>query len=237
MPPKESEDYIFLSYPWGPSCPPYANGDPITFKGTKQISRGDSCNSLWISAPNHIGTHMDFPLHFCADGKSALDYSADEFVFQSPMVIDFGGFPKGTLVTPHHVDRALDRCESTQNFSDSDLILLKTNASTYRNTRDYWENGPGLGLGLAAHFRKLFPRHRAVGIDAISITTFGQREIGRQVHREFLGDRDPVVLIEDMDLTRLENFEPATITALPLRIELGDGAPATVIASRKPAPR
>ncbi len=221
----------FLSFPWGPSCPPYGNGQPCSIVRKSQISEGGSSNSLWISGSNHIGTHMDFPLHFCQNGKSVDQYAPADFIFSCPLTIDLDDFPEQTLIDPTHVEAFFSQEKvSKPNESVVDLILLKTNATRFRGQNQYWERGPGLGLGLAAYFRSHFPLLKAVGIDAISITSYAHRETGRAVHREFLCESHPLMLIEDMNLQPLNTLSLTSVIALPLRIEGGDGAPASIIA-------
>ena len=54
-------------------------------------------------------------------------------------------------------------------------------------------------------------------MDFISLTSYQNREIGRMAHREFLGSSRPLLLIEDMDLSRLFQT-PKKVTCLPLLI-------------------
>ena len=66
-------------------------------------------------------------------------------------------------------------------------------------------------------------------MDFISLTSFQNRELGRESHRSFLGGEHPILLIEDMDLSQLST-SPLSIQCLPLLIYGLDGAPVSIIA-------
>ena len=69
------------------------------------------------------------------------------------------------------------------------------------------------------------------GIDWISISPYQDRELGREAHRVFLdqkGRNNPVLLIEDMDLS-CDLTKLRELWVLPLRVEKIDSAPCTVI--------
>ena len=216
----------FLSHSWGPTCPAYSNGNRIEINSVRSIRSGDSSNSIQFSASNHIGTHFDFPYHFDEKGKTTLDYSAENFVFKSPFVFWLTLNP-GELVTVEHLVNCSEFSKNSE--SETDLVLIRTGANLYRNEEDFWKNGVGIGQGVARYLRERFPKLRVLGVDTISISALAHRDIGRLVHKEFLSQSSPILLIEDMSLEPMKNNFPSAVTALPLRIEGGDGAPCTVI--------
>jgi kynurenine formamidase len=67
-------------------------------------------------------------------------------------------------------------------------------------------------------------------MDFISLTSYQNRELGREAHRMFLGGDRPILLIEDMDLSKIMN-SPKSISCIPLLINGLDGSPVTIIAS------
>ena len=224
---------MFLSHPWGPSCPPYANGSRVIIEADKCMSAGSSCNSLTFSAPNHIGTHFDFPLHFTGNGKSVEDYEANDFVFNRVACLWLTSLKAGALITRDLVASQIEELAPPPNL---DMLLIRTGSSIFRNEARYWAEGIGIGRGVADFLRDLFPDLRAVGIDTISISSLPHRYVGRDVHREFLcHESRPLLIIEDMQLEALSRCKISQVIALPLRIEKGDGAPCTVIAASEPA--
>jgi arylformamidase len=76
------QNLVFLSHPWGPSTPAYANGERIKITVRGCIGHGDSCNSVVIESPNHMGTHFDFPRHFDPNGRTCDSYPASSFVHE-----------------------------------------------------------------------------------------------------------------------------------------------------------
>jgi kynurenine formamidase len=217
-------NWIYLSYPWGPSCPSYGNGPKIKLSQDKSICCGDSCNTVELSASNHIGTHYDFPLHFNPEGKNVLDYSPESFFHFNISFIDLNLNP-GELVTQLHIKNHMNRISK-----NTTLLLIRTGMAVLRDQKDYWENGCGIDLGVADFLRENFNTIQCIGIDTISITAFQSRQLGRVVHKEFLCGEKPILIIEDINLEPLLEKKPKFVIALPLRIESGDGAPATIIA-------
>lgn len=214
--------WVYLSHPWGPSCPAYAGGQRIELSRSRSIAKGDCANNMEFKASNHIGTHFDFPLHFDGNGKSAVGYNPQDFIFKK-IALYWLEISPGKLVD-------ISCLEKLPKPEDADLCLIRTGASLYRETDTYWQNGPGLACDLANWLRGHFKNLRAVGIDFISVSSFGARDIGRKVHKEFLCHERPLLIIEDADFSSLQNTIPTSVIALPLRIEDGDGAPCTIIA-------
>ena len=218
---------IWLSHPWGPSCPAYGGGSKIELAKQQSISNGASSNSLKFTAGNHIGTHMDAPRHFIEHGRTVDSYSPNELTFHSPFVFQISLPPDRRHISPKDFESL--GAEDLKLLKNCDILLIRTGAEAHRQEDQYWKNGPGLDLGLAEYLRSIAPHCRAVGIDAISITAFSDREKGRQVHREFLGGEKPFILVEDMSLAECTTKILSTVIVAPLRIESGDGAPVTVM--------
>ena len=228
--PIPASNLIWLSHTWGPSCPAYAGGARVEVTANSSLSAGDSSNSLRFSATNHIGTHMDFPLHFCAEGEQATDYSPDYFFFTNPMLVDLTPLEDERIILTKYLESFLNA--SNEKIRNTDILLLRTGCEAFRDQDKYWSDGTGIGSGVAEWIRKHMPKCRAVGIDAISISSFSNRPLGRKVHKEFLCHINPICLIEDMKLSGLEADCLNWMIVLPLRIEAADAAPVTIIAHK-----
>jgi arylformamidase len=222
-----TQEIVWLSHPWGPSCPAYGGGTRIELCVVQSIFEGASSNSLKFTASNHIGTHIDAPRHFIADGRTIDQFTPDELIYKRPFFLKVTLESSRRHISPRDFE-ALSP-EELSSFRDCDILLLKTGAEQFRQSDRYWADGPGLDIGLADFIRNSAPKCRAVGIDSISITSFSDREKGRKVHREFLGGPQPLLLIEDMSLITLGSRVPAQVIVAPLRIESGDGSPVTVM--------
>jgi len=219
-------EWSFLSYPWGPSSPAYGGGARAEIRQLRSIAAGDTSNSIEISGSNHIGTHIDFPRHFCRTGHDVLGYRPEDFLFPRVVLFWFDDLGR-KLISPE----LLASARVAGNLATADICLVRTGASRYRDAPAYWSDGPGLAPGLGDWLRAQSPSVRAIGVDAISASAFWDRDSGRKIHRELLcHDARPLLIIEDMNLEPLSKKAPQELVALPLRIEGGDGAPCTIIA-------
>jgi kynurenine formamidase len=221
-----SSSTIFLSFPISESTPAYGNGSRAKIDAVNRITNGDSCNTSEWRIPNHIGTHIDAPHHFDANGLRIDDYPAAFWLCQSIGVVDVSPIDPGELVSFDRMDATTGRVAQ-----DIEILLIKTNFTKHRNESLYWQKNPGLEPGLADELRSKFPRLKMVGLDSISLSSFANREVGRKAHHAFLSDERPILVIEDMDLSKIsQGSEIISLTIAPLIVEGADGAPCTIIA-------
>lgn len=223
--------WIYLSYTLTEQTQLYGNSGKLEFQRLKQIKNGDSSNNTELNFPAHSGTHLDAPYHFDGNGKSLDDYTADNWVFDYPWLISL---PTQNVTI---FDLLLLEHELETIPLATDLLLIKTGYSSFRNSTDSREQekyifyGPGISPEIGIWLRK-FRNIRAIGFDFISLTSYQHRELGRKAHQSFLGDGEgqPILIIEDMDLKPLKT-KPKQVFALPLLYENADGAPTTIIAT------
>lgn len=114
--------------------------------------------------------------------------------------------------------------------NEIDILIIKTGFGEFRGEEKYWKYNPGFAPIFATKLRENFPNLKVIGMDFISLTSYQNRELGREAHRMFLGGEKPILLIEDMDLSNLTN-SPKSISCLPLMIHGLDGTPVSIIAS------
>jgi len=212
---------IYLSYALSENSPLYGNNKGIELKPMQQQNKGDSCNTMLWTLPNHAGTHIDTPRHFSKDGKTISDYPADFWVFNRIEVADISD-----KMTNDHIVTLEDL--SDFNIDDPDLLLIKTGFARFRGTDQYTLSPPGVSSETANWLREKFPSIRCVGMDLISVSSYGNREEGRNAHKAFLAPPTgkPILLIEDMDLDFVGELEKVIVS--PIRVENADGAPCTV---------
>ena len=108
-------------------------------------------------------------------------------------------------------------------------IILKTDFFKIRDSKKYWNNNPGLSPKLYHQLTDRLKKLRVIGGDYISVSSYQNRELGRIAHREFLASDNPILLVEDMDLSKID-ISPKQIFCFPLLINKSDGAPVTIIA-------
>jgi arylformamidase len=233
---------INLFYPLCEDTPVYGGGNSPVIKPGKSISKSDSCNTLELSLTNHTGTHIDLPAHFDIAGKTLTDYSPDFWFsekihcfFMAKMningVTDMAGintaFLPGELI---NIAKIKPLIRDDINNYDIEVILLKTGFCEKRGSEVYWKEPPGIDPKLPDFLRERFPKLRFFGMDLISVTSFANREAGREAHRAFLNHSHPILPIEDMNLCNL----PETLSNIliaPLYIKDADGAPCTIFAN------
>ncbi len=217
--------WIWLSHILTCDTPAYANGRSFEIVSEKEISAGDSCNTLRFTMSNHLGSHVDAPLHFILGGLSVECFSPEEWMFHNPLLVDIA-VDSDLLVTNH----LLDQCLASGSLTN-DLLLLRTGFERFRQQERFWKAGPGLAQELGPYLQEKFPNLRAIGVDCISIASLQHREAGRNAHRTLLGSG--LRLFEDLALALIPANELEQVIALPLRFSAADGAPCTIIAELK----
>lgn len=77
---------------------PVYPGDPRPeLEPVRRISEGDNCNLSVLHACLHNGTHMDAPLHFCADGQDMGEIDLSACIGECS-VIEWDGYLTGADV-------------------------------------------------------------------------------------------------------------------------------------------
>jgi arylformamidase len=213
---------IYLSHPLSIDTPGYAGNVGFEAKRVKSICEGDSCNQMHIAMSNHVGTHVDVPAHFVEQGRTITDYFPNEWIFNSPCLIELP-------CQPSQVINAASIASCNPN-THCDLLLIKTNFECYRHEDTYWKNSPVFHKDLGPYFESEFKNLSVLGFDCISLTSLSDRQMGREAHKQILGRG--IRIIEDMKLADLVQC-PHKVMAYPLLISEADGAPITVVANHE----
>lgn len=214
---------LFLSHFLSEKTPGYGGSQGFKTRHVNKIQEGSSSNAQeWILS-NHIGTHIDLPSHFDDAGKRLEAFGCDEWIFNSPYLLEINPGP-GEILVP---DEQFEKIPMT-----ADMLIIKTGFQKHRNEDLYWQNNPGLSPDLAAWIREKRPNLKCIGFDFISITSYSNRPLGRIAHKAFLGldhKTNPLRVIEDMKLDELVQT-PKSVIVAPVVVLNADGAPVTVIA-------
>ena len=214
--------FEYLSYPLGEKVPVYGKLVKTKLRVIKSIKDGDSSNVYEITIGNHWGTHIDGPAHFFDNCKGIAEFDAQTWFFNSPQAVHVTLDPS-EILRPGKWVSSIDR--------STDILLIKSGWSRFRDKKKYYMQNPGIHPEVGLYLREKCPRLKAVGIDWVSVSSYQNRELGRQSHKVFLGPRgrsQPLLLIEDMDLSvYLGNLRK--VSAFPMLIEGIDSAPCTVI--------
>lgn len=203
---------IDISWPITPAMTGYKDGDMCEF--TPLCTFGyDGVRSTEIRLHSHVGTHVDAPSHFLADGVP-IDQIRLEQLCGPCIVVETEG------EDPIELDD-LKQLLAKRALKDQ-IILLKTNNS-YLEPNDpfdyeFVDLAPDAAQWLAQ------AGIRAIGIDYLGI------ERGEQgyhpVHQAFLGRSIPII-----EGLRLSHVQPGsyTLICLPLRLVGIDSAPARAV--------
>jgi arylformamidase len=216
-------EYLCLSFPLSTTTPAYGNGQKPILEAINDIAKGDSSNKTKLIIDSHIGTHVDFPKHFIADGKSGTDYLAADFVFSEIEIIEID-LKSGLIDNKHLV--------GLQYNKNCELLLIKTLAGNNRYSEAYWQNGPGMASETALFLKEKMPKLKAIGFNFISLTAYQHRQEGRLAHKAYLGEN--ILIIEDMNLVSVDAKTLLNkVVVAPLLFEHCDGAPVYVLAEMK----
>jgi len=218
---------LSLSYHISTETPTYGDLPKPKIIPHKSIATGDTSNVYAITIYNHAGTHIDAPAHFVPNGRCISDYSPEELIFRSPLLVDI---PKGPRewVEEENVKKAVK-------LKGVDCLLIRTGFGALRGQDLYKTHNPGISPEAILWLRREFQTIRCVGIDSISVSGFQERARGRRAHLAAFERRDeleePLLLIEDMNLAVLNSGEKIQkILVVPWFILGIDSAPCTVLA-------
>jgi len=216
---------LYLSYFIDKNTPTYGNRNKIEIMKKSSIQNGDIANDSCIKTTVHIGTHLDMPYHFFEQGQTIEDFEINYFYFKN--VLFFEIHPNSLVIK----EELIQELEKTTDKEKYEFLIVKTGICYKRNKEDFWKKNYGFDPSVADYIRSNFPNIRVMGFDSISVSSFAYRMIGREAHKAFLNPQKPILLLEDMDLTQLnQNRVPSQVTVVPLRIAKCDGLPCTVMA-------
>ncbi|AMN43864.1 cyclase family protein [Rhodoplanes sp. Z2-YC6860] len=171
----------------------------------------------------HIGTHIDAPRHFYADGYSVTDLPLDRIVMREAVVIDVSHKKPGEGVTGDDLERTGVKPAPGQ------IAVIKTLWTNRAFGKpEFWAQTihlePSVGewverQGVSAVAMDCFPEK------PFWLMTLTPAERGAN-HKRWLKAGIPMIQM----LTALDRIAPRfMLTALPLKLQGMDGAPARVI--------
>ena len=213
---------IFLSYILGKQTPTYGNRNKFKQIKKSDILKGDIANDTTISTTVHIGTHIDMPYHFYKNGQTIKDYEANFWIFKKPLIIEI---KQDDLIIN---EKLVEKLENIDDIN-YDILIIKTGICNIRDKEKSWKENYGFHGDIYDFLVDKFPNVRLMGFDSISVSSFANRMIGRESHKRFLNPKNPILLLEDMDLRSInENTKLKEVIVSPLRIANCDGLPCTV---------
>jgi arylformamidase len=197
-----------VTWPVSPAMPAWPGDPPVQLARVRSMDDGERNNLSHLACSVHIGTHVDAPLHFIADG------------------IDLPALALDVLLGPAHVTELPDAGAITvaelARFDLTGVTRLLFKTRNRHLSRDvFHKNFVAIALDaaewLVAHGVKL------VGVDYLSVERFGG---DGSVHRTLLGAE--MILIEGLDLSDVPPGD-YMLHCLPLKLVGSEGAPARVV--------
>lgn len=216
---------MFLSYILNEKTPTYGNRNRFVIEKKSSIKSGDIANDSFIHTTVHAGTHIDMPYHFYEDGQTISDFEPNFWIFDK--VLFFEIEPE-SLIIKHELIAKLGEVGVAAKY---EILIVKTGACYNRGDKTFWEKNYGFSPEIADYLKEHFPNIRVFGFDSISTSSFTSRKVGRDAHKRFLDSKNPILLVEDMDLRQVDkNTKFKKIIICPLRIAECDGLPCTIFA-------
>lgn len=192
--------------------PTWPGDPPIELKMISQIEKGDLANVTHLSAPVHMGTHVDAPDHFLNNGKTVEDIPLD-YLVGSVLVLEV---PSSEVITTGDLE-AFKIPEETRR------ILFKTANSAYWKEEGHTFQEDFIALDPDAAARLVEMGVNVVGVDYLSVAPYNEPVPTHKILLEA-----GVLIIEGLDLSRVSAGE-YKLYCLPLKIAGSDGAPARVL--------
>lgn len=176
---------------------------------------GMSDFSFW----NHLGTHIDAPTNFYADGKNLDDFPIESFLRRVQTI--------HCENVPHITRTFLER--ACIHHAPDDALLLLTGQYQHWGTPAYFGPFPVLsddGAAFVAEKGYTMVLVDAPSVDPVTTETY-------PVHRRLL--QEPMLIVENLAY-RPDLPETFQVIALPLKIQKSNGSPARIIATTHDLP-
>jgi len=217
---------VDLSHPFDPALHAAKAGEAKAAQVDLEIRRmrtveEHGVNTLQITFGNHIGTHLDAPLHLIGGGRS-VDELPLELFYGTTVVLDIQKGPNGA------VSRG-DLEAAQPAIRENDIVLVCTGWGDKLAAPNYASHHPYLTIDGAQWLAER--RVRMVGMDVQSVDlphslrTAGFRYTSLRV---LLEHGIPAI----HNLTRLEAVagRRVTLSCFPINFRGADGSPARVVA-------
>jgi arylformamidase len=206
-------DWIDISIPYRNKMV-YWPSDPVPrIERIKDRDKGDGVTLTEIQIIDHVGTHVDAPLHFIAGGRTIDKMPLDATIGRARVIeIKDPVSIKMEEVVPHNIRRGerllfktrnSERCYKTDAFVP-DYVYFSTEVVKYLVERGV----------------------RVVGLDYLSIGKYGDDSSIGDTHKLFL--ENGVYILEGINLAKVKPGR-YDLVCLPIFLEKGDAAPARAI--------
>jgi kynurenine formamidase len=209
-----------LSHPFDVNGPVNKKKDELLVRTLKTVE-ANGVNTREIAFNNHIGTHVDAPLHLIAGGASIDQLPLDVF-YGTAVVLDIPLGPNGAVARAD-----LERSEPA--VKRGDIVVICTGWGEKISNSDYASHHPFLTEDGAEWLVSVGAR--MVGMDVQSV------DLPHSLRKPDFAYTSLRILLKNgvPALHNLTNLEPlrrrrVKLFALPINFVGADGAPARVVA-------
>jgi len=221
--------YIELSYKLDKNMPIYPGSPEEEIIPITRMNQGDPSNTTTITHFLHNGTHVDAPFHFYNNGSTIDQIPIEDFVYQTPLIID-KKLKKSELLEVE------DLKKYGEELYLADILFFYTGYCKIRNNPAlYMDNFPAISEETAKFIRTGLLNVKAIAMDVLSIESaiLGPKK-NFKVHKTLLdGDlynTRPLLIFEDVNIGKVLNKKIKKIYAFPLRLKGLDASPVNIIA-------
>jgi arylformamidase len=209
--------YYDLSNPVYKGMPFFPASFPVEIEQVSSTDRGRS-NVHKITLSTHHGTHVDAPWHVSSRGKPLDEMDLKKFIGEG-VVLDFTYKETGSGVSSADLEQyeGLVRAD--------EIVILFTGCSNSLGDSGISANYTYLDRSGAEWLVR--KKVKSVGIDIFSIDQYGNPE--NPAHNLLLGSGIPLIEEISSEAKHLLG-KRIYLICLPIRMMMGDGAPARVIA-------
>jgi arylformamidase len=203
---------IDISVPLGPCIPVWPGSPEFVLHRYKRLSAGDVCNNSIFECDVHMGTHVDAPAHFLANGDTVEKLSLEVLI--GPAVVSY--LPKINTITANDL-------ESLTLSPDTRRLLLRTRNSGLWANQDSGFRKDYVALTPDAAHWMVEKKIALVGIDYLSVAGFDDTV---ETHRILL--QAGIVVLEGLNLDGVE-ARTYELICLPLKLVGAEGAPVRAV--------
>jgi kynurenine formamidase len=113
-----------LTIPIGVQTPPWPTYEPLQVKYFKRLAP-NGANGQLLTHSNHVGTHLDGPIHFCGHGGDIASLALKDFLVGPGVVVDISDIAEDYgIYTPEDLEARAD-------IRDGDILIINTGYHRY----------------------------------------------------------------------------------------------------------
>ena len=233
---EERRPVIDLTHPLSPDSLYWPTGQPFE---SERLAWGVNDAGYWyasgaFSSPEHLGTHLDAPVHFSEDGWTSADIPIERLIGPGAL-IDISTRADDDADAVLRPDDVIGWEANHGTIPEQAIVIIRTGWSAHWPS---WERyyGSATPMDVATlHFPGVSPEAArllvergvaGVGIDTASIDPGA--DVGFRTH-QVLGAAN---IFNLENLTNMDDVPPTgfTVIAMPMKIAGGTGGPARVVA-------